>query len=1056
MTRSQARTCIVSLYSVEKGARRAGISLAKDAKSAKEDRGNFNFFFLASLAIFARELCFQPPITFAYHPSVNRRTLIVAVSGLFFLSGASGLIFETAWTRLFLSLFGHGIHTTSAVLAAFMGGLGFGALIAGRKAGRVRRPLRVYAILELAVAAWVVTSPLQVRVADLIVGVLAARSESLLVSDVVAWGVAFGLLVVPAALMGATLPVLCRSLIVEEATIGRVFGLLYGINTIGAVIGVFGAGYWSILHLGVKGSLWLGCSLNLAAAAGAMLLDRRQVSLRPRPEMPSEQPRTGDDRTLRVIQVIVGVAGACAMAYEVVWIRLFVFILGSSILSLAQVLGTLLLALGLGALILPRLVGSRSRHLAALGWSQALLALAAVGGVVALGRLDEVLAVIASAGGFADPLSSIWGRALVVGVIVFLPGLAMGATLPAATGAISDLRDAERGIGALYAANTIGNIVGALTAGYLLVPALGAARSLGVVAACNLVLASMVAVQFGARRGFRRWVPAAVALVAAGVVIVSIGADSFRAVFSDQKAYGQLVEVSESLRGTVTVQDVPPLPILAANADKQGLFSVGAGYRLLAVDGVDVAGSSPDLRTTQLMQAHVPLLLHGSPRRVLQIGHGSGATALEVGLYSPEVFDLAEINPRVITEAHRWFPRWRGAHFNPVFTDAKNFVRRSSRTYDVILNDSTYPGHRGSSQLYSEDHFWACRQRLAPGGIVSTWLPVDLPPESFAMVLASFRSVFPESSFWLPLNCWNKHGVLVGSLEPIDEAVLRVRGGSWPAGVAESLAEIGLDDPEVFASSLVLNSAGVEDMARGSRHNTDDRPFLEYPARGFSVSGEQFWSETLEQISLRMPPVVGKARAVESLIEGQLFLLEGRSDAALAAYGRAGQLWPGHPGPIKLQEDVQLFRAQENLRMAAAGTSDPLPQLEAAVARCPFSALARFELGHALFERRRFAEAAPHLQAALELGEDLDRAWLFLGDIWAMAGQPAGAEHCYRSYLEENPPALEILIALGDVVAEQGREEEARALFERADELSPGSDEVARRLTGFSSPKSEE
>ncbi|RLE26284.1 MAG: hypothetical protein DRJ61_18495, partial [Acidobacteria bacterium] len=482
----------------------------------------------------------------AYYPSVTRRTLIVAVSGLFFLSGASGLIFETAWTRLFLGLFGHGIHTTSAVLAAFMGGLGLGALAAGRKAGRVRRPLRVYALLELAVAAWVVTSPFQVRLADLMVAGMAAHSESLLVSDTVAWVVAFGLLMVPAALMGATLPVLCRALISEEAAIGRVFGLLYGINTIGAVIGVMGAGYWSILYLGVRGSLWLGCGLNLVAAAGALWLDRRQAPLKPRiDEAPSEQQRTGEGRDFRVIQVIVGIAGACAMAYEVVWIRLFVFILGSSILSLAQVLGTLLLALGLGAMILPRLIRSRGRHLEALGWSQALLALAAVGGVVALGRLDELMALVASVGGFSDPLSSLWGRALVVAVIVFVPGLAMGATLPAATGAISDLRDAERGIGRRYAATTVGNIVGALIAGYALVPSLAAARSLGVVAACNLLLASAVAWQFGGGRVVRRLATTAAALVAAGVVLASIDADAFRTVFADRKAYGRLVEVSE-------------------------------------------------------------------------------------------------------------------------------------------------------------------------------------------------------------------------------------------------------------------------------------------------------------------------------------------------------------------------------------------------------------------------------------------------------------------------------------------------------------------------------
>jgi len=288
---------------------------------------------------------------------------------------------------------------------------------------------------------------------------------------------------------------------------------------------------------------------------------------------------------------------------------------------------------------------------------------------------------------------------------------------------------------------------------------------------------------------------------------------------------------------------------------------------------------------------------------------------------------------------------------------------------------------------------------------------------------------------------------LVGSLAPIDEAILRVLRESWPPGVAESLAEIGLHDPEVFTAGMVLDAGGVESLARGARKNTDDRPFLEYPARGFSVSGEQFWAETLEQIASRMPPDVGKAKAIESLIEGQLFLLEGHSDAALAAYDRAAKIWPSHPGAIKLQEDVWLFRAQEDLRTAAEGGVDAIPALQSAVARCPFSALAHFELAGALFERRQFAEAGPHLEAALELGEGLDRAWLFLGDIQAMVGQPALAERCFRFYLEENPPAFEILIALGDVVAEQGREEEAEALYERAETLSPGSEIVARRLT---------
>ncbi len=980
----------------------------------------------------------------AYDPGVSRRPLITAVSLLFLVSGVSSLIFETAWTRLFLGLFGHGIHSTSAVLAAFMGGLGLGALVAGRKASGLSRPLKVYALLELAIGAWVATSVLQVRAADLAAGVILAHSGSPAAADAVAWVVAFGLLLVPSSLMGATLPILCRALISEEAAIGRVFGLLYGINTLGAVVGVVGTGFWLIRYWGVHTSLWLGCGLNLVAAVGALWIDRSAGAAPDREVQSLGDPV--DEGGVGWVVIVVAVAGWCAMAFEVVWIRLFVFILGSSILSLSTVLGTLLLAMALGSVLLPRLVRERRRHLWALGWSQLILGVSAVGGLMMMERLQGLLDVVSTLIGGGAPLGAGSGRVLVVAAVIFIPGLAMGATLPAATGVISDLRSAERGIGRLYAANTLGNILGALGAGYLLVPVLGAARAMIMLAAVNLLVAAWVFLRTAAGGSVRRWLPVAVVVLAVVGVGAVLDGDGLQTVFSDRKSYGRLIEVSEGLRGTVTVQDIPPLPILAANVDKQGLFSVGAGYRLLAVDGVDVAGSSPDLRTTQKMQAHIPLLLHGSPRRILQIGHGSGSTALEVGFYRPEVFDLVEINPRVIEEAHRWFPQWAGGQFEAIFTDAKNFVRRTSRQYDVILNDSTYPGHAGSSQLYSADHFQACRDRLAPGGIVSTWLPVDLPPESFAMVLASFRSVFPEVEFWLPLNCWNKHGVLVGSLEKLEPRLERLRWGRWPEGVAESLATIGLNDPDVFASSMMLNTGGVETLATGARLNSDDRPYLEYPARGWVVSGERFWSQTLEEIRKRTSATTTHEKAVDSLIEGQLLLLGGDADAALERYARAQDLWPGHSGPAKLREDILMFRAQAGLQSLEGSSVPSIERLQDIVRQCPFSARAHFELGRALFEGRRYEEAISHLEVAAEDGQGLDRAWLFLGDIWALAGRPAEAEHCYRQYLGLNPPALEILAALGDVVAEQGRPAEARSIYKQADALSPGSEMIAERL----------
>jgi len=175
-------------------------------------------------------------------------------------------------------------------------------------------------------------------------------------------------------------------------------------------------------------------------------------------------------------------------------------------------------------------------------------------------------------------------------------------------------------------------------------------------------------------------------------------------------------------------------------------------------------------------------------------------------------------------------------------------------------------------------------------------------------------------------------------------------------------------------------------------------------------------------------------------------LLGGDSDAALEAYAQAHELWPEHTGPAKLREDILMFRAQADLQSMEGSGAAPVGRLQDIVRQCPFSALAQFELGRVLFDGRRFAEAVPHLERAVNDGQGLDRAWLFLGDIRALAGQPAEAEHCYRQYLAGNPPALEILAALGDVIAEQGRKTDARVVYEQAEALAPGSEMLAERL----------
>jgi hypothetical protein len=441
------------------------------------------------------------------------------------------------------------------------------------------------------------------------------------------------------------------------------------------------------------------------------------------------------------------------------------------------------------------------------------------------------------------------------------------------------------------------------------------------------------------------------------------------------------------------------------------------------------------------------MLLHGPAERVLQIGYGSGETTREALLHEPGEYHLVEINPDVVQEANRWFPQFAATGFRVFFADAKNFVRTTTNRYDVILNDSTYPGISGSSLLYSEDHFRACRERLTTGGMLSTWLPVDLPEESLRMVFSTFSTVFPNCSFWLPTNCWNKHGVLVGSIGPQEELFARAARSDWPAPVRASLGEIGYDAPQLFDSIRVLEAEDIRALSRDVPTNSDDHPYLEYPTRGVQVAGESFWHETLQLIIERLaiappPDAPGPTSAVRRILAGQLALLEEEPDRALRLYDQARNAAPDHPGPAVLTQDIRTFRAQAAFEDAGqAMTRGEVDRagdlLRDAAALCPSSAVVRLEAGRAELHAGRADAAIPHFEASLRLSDRFPRALLLLGDAYLVTSRFADAEARYREYLADNPVQFEILVALADAVANGGKPREAIPILERALALSP-------------------
>lgn len=846
---------------------------------------------------------------------MTRRWLWAWLGLCFLLSGAAGLVDQTAWTRLFEGVFGHTVHTTAAVLAAFMAGLGLGALFGGRLADRCPAPIRAYAVLEVGLAVVVWASPVLVR------GLQGGDGGG---GGPWRWLAAFALLLLPTTAMGATLPLLSRAVAGEASRVVPTLGGLLGANTLGAVAGTLAAAFFLIRALGVSASLGVGGALSLAAGIGAMVLSAATGEPPFRRPPQSGAPSVAGAPPMAMGLVVLG-SGFAALAAEVVWVRVFALILGSSLLSFALVLASLLAAYAVGSFVAPQV----RRRRAGLGVVLVSLGVAIAATVVPF-RSAEALA---GSGAVAGLLSTFAGRAALAALVVAVPGLLMGAVLPLAGAAVRDDRRVGRDVGLLYLANTAGNVLGALGAGYLMIPLLGGAQSLAAAGALCVVLGLGVLWKWS-EAGRPALVAATVAsLVAAGSLWLLAAPGATRAVVSFSNPHARLVFLREGLRGTVTVFDVPPLPVLGGREDTRVIRPVAAGYRLLAVDGVDVAGTSPDLRTTQRMQAHVPLLLHGAPRRVLQVGFGSGETAREALLHGLEGLEVAELNPDVVTQSARWFPGLQPAGFRVTYGDARIVVRSRRERYDAILNDSTYPGLAGSSQLYSADHFRSCRAHLNDGGVVSTWLPVDLPPEAFRTVLASFAAVFPEASFWLPANCWNKHGVLVGSLAPQGPLVERLRRREWPEAARASLAELGYDGGDAFTAMRVLDAGDIRRLTEGVPVSDDDRPLLEYPTRGVRVSGEEFWGETLRMILKALGPPGRAAGGTDAdrlrdaqrlVLSGQLALLGDDPETALRFYRRAAEVAPEHPGPAQLVGDILVFRAQDAL---ASGRPDEAQRL---------------------------------------------------------------------------------------------------------------------------------
>src|SRR5262245_10717043 len=369
-------------------------------------------------------------------PLVNlwRRLLL----GLFFLSGISGLLYEVAWTRMLHLLFGDTVLAVSTVLASFMAGLALGSFWSGRYVERRPRVLALYAGLEAGIGVSAVALPVVLQaLTPLYVWLHQYLHASFWLFSAVRFLLAFGLLFVPTSLMGATLPVLSQYMVRSTATLGWRVGGLYALNTGGAVLGWFLAGYVFVRRLGLVQTVWLGAALNLLIALVVWVVQRYTEAEPGAPEIPLEAPVDAppasydyDPKTVRRVLWSFALSGYVALSYEVLWTRALTFFIGNSTYAFSAMLTTFLCVLALGSFCLARLSDSRRNLLALYVLLQVCIGIYCMLTIAILGRLFYGLDAWLE--GFSNAYwgTSLWLTLMKTFVVMLPPTLCMGGIFP--------------------------------------------------------------------------------------------------------------------------------------------------------------------------------------------------------------------------------------------------------------------------------------------------------------------------------------------------------------------------------------------------------------------------------------------------------------------------------------------------------------------------------------------------------------------------------------------------------------------------------------------------
>jgi spermidine synthase len=814
-------------------------------------------------------------------PTFNASRFLPALLLLFAGSGCSALIYEIVWYHLLQLAIGSTAVSLGVLLATFMGGLCIGSIGLPRLKIAKQHPLKIYAFLELGIG---LCGLLVLYGIPYIDRIYVAGAEHGLPGMMLRGLIAAVCLLPPTILMGASLPAIVRWI---ESTPRGVswWGLLYGGNTMGAVFGCLLAGFYLLRIYNTAVATYAAAAINVVVAVLSFIL----VKWTPAHAAPEESSTDAANRNKRIqeieerdasrwtVYVTIAISGACALGAEVIWTRLMGMLLGATVYVFSIILAVFLVGLAIGSTGGAWLVRAVRPRLA-LGWCQVLLAAAIawtaymIADSLPYWPVNPLLTISPWHTFQLDMARCLWA--------ILPPTILWGASFPLALAAVASRgEDSGKVVGGIYAANTLGAIIGALVTSLALIPWIGTQDSQRVILVLSALSALFVLVPFI----MRHKTPFPAAALAASLVLAGILAWKLDPVPGELIAYGRRMAINAGKSRVLFTKE--------GRNSSVAITQWSDGAIEIDVNGhVEATTELFDMKL-QRMVGHLPALLHPNPKSVLGIGFGAGVSAGTFTTYPGiEHITVCEIEPVIPPISTRFFAQQDyDVMDNPrtriVYDDARHYVLTTTDKFDIIASDPLDVFVKGTAALYSKEYFQSVKDHLNPGGFFSLYVPLyESDVRTVKSELATFFEVFPYGTVWA--NTINGQGydmVFLGQAEPlkinVDEIEQRLARPDY-APVAASLREIGIGSVLDLFSTFAGQKPDYASWLQGADINHDSDLRLQYIA-GWGINS------TMEDAIYRQ--MIAYRRRPENIFTGSPQRLQALMVAIASGFGSPPQ-----------------------------------------------------------------------------------------------------------------------------------------------------------------------